>query len=401
MKILMVVFNQVGRGTYWRAFHRGRFLARRGHLVSLMATSADSRFGIRIRQSEGLTLVETPDLFRGSLRSGWDPWNILNRVNWLRDQDFDLVHVFEGRPTAIYPALYIRNRLQIPLVMDWCDWFGKGGSVEERPNRWMRLLLRPVETYYEEHFRTAADRTTVICSLLRQKALNLGVRPRTILDLPNGSDTERLQPIERSAARLQTKLPSNAFIIGYVGTIFHRDGLLMAEAFNRLLQQAPEALLLIAGYCPLDLRPWVSRPERVIQTGFLSEADLNAYLAASDIFWLPLSDSNANRGRFPLKLTDYMAVGRPIVATRVGDVQIVLEQNQVGLLSRPEPEDLVAQTLRLFHDPDLRQTLGANARRAAESRFNWAHLAEQLEDLYLSAGNQIQPAYAPGQQEST
>jgi glycosyltransferase involved in cell wall biosynthesis len=401
MKILMVVFNQVGRGTYWRAFHLGRFLARRGHLVSLMATSPQRRMGIRLRQSEGLTLVETPDLFSGSLRSGWDPWNILNRVNWLRDQEFDLVHVFEGRPTAIYPARYIRNRLQIPLVMDWCDWFGKGGSVEERPNRWMRLLLRPVETYYEEHFRTAADRTTVICSLLRQKALKLGVPLPTILDLPNGSDTERLKLIELSAARQQTNLPGDAFIIGYVGTIFQRDGLLMAAAFNRLLLQVPQALLLIAGYCPLDLRPWVSQPERVIQTGFVSEADLNAYLSASDLFWLPLSDSNANRGRFPLKLTDYMAVGRPTVATRVGDVQTVLEQNPVGLLSQPEPEDLAAQTLRLLHDPDLRQSLGADARRAAENRFNWAHLAEQLEVLYLSAGNQIQPAPALGQQEST
>jgi glycosyltransferase involved in cell wall biosynthesis len=383
MKILMVVFNQVGRGTYWRAFHLGRFLARRGHQVTLMATSPERRVGIRLRQSEGLAQVETPDLFSGSLRSGWDPWNILNRVYWLRNQNFDLVHVFEGRPTAIYPALYIRNRLRIPLVMDWCDWFGKGGSVEERPNRWMRTLLRPVETYYEEHFRTQADRTTVICSLLHQKALDLGVSSNTILDLPNGSDTERLRLIERSAARQQTNLPDEAFIIGYVGTIFLRDGLLMAEAFNRLLEQTPQARLLIAGYCPLDLRPWVSQPERVIQTGLLSEAELNAYLAASDIFWLPLSDTNANRGRFPLKLTDYMAVGRPVVATRVGDVQTVLEETTAGLLSQPEPEDLAAQTLRLYHDRPLQQTLGANARRAAETRFNWANLVVQLEELYF------------------
>ena len=384
MKILMVVFNQVGRGTYWRAFHLSRILARRGHQVTLMATSPNRRVGIRIRQTDGLSLVETPDMFTGSLRSGWDPWNILNRVLWLRDKDFDLVHAFEGRPAAIYPALYIRNRLQVPLVMDWCDWFGRGGSVEERPNRLLRGVLRPVETYYEEHFRTQAERTTVICSVLHQKALDLGVSSDTILDLPNGSDTERLQPIDPVTARERTNLPVKAFIIGYVGTIFQRDGILMAEAFNRFARQAPEAYLVIAGYCPLDLRPLVSQPERVIQTGFLSEAELNAYLAASDVFWLPLSDTNANRGRFPLKLTDYMAVGRPVVATRVGDVQAIVEENAIGLLSQPEPEDLAMQTLRLYQDPALRQTLGANARRAAENRFNWTNLVTQLEELYLS-----------------
>jgi glycosyltransferase involved in cell wall biosynthesis len=401
MKILMVVFNQVGIGTYWRAFHLSRFLARRGHQVTLMATSPGRRAGIRIHQTEGLRLVETPDLFSGSLRSGWDPWNIINRVVWLRDKEFDLVHTFEGRPTAIYPSLYIRKRLRIPLVMDWCDWFGQGGSVEERPNRWLRTLLRPVETYYEEHFRTRADRTTVICSLLHQKALDLGVPSNTMLDLPNGSDTERLQPIEPGVARKQTNLPDKAFIIGYVGTIFRRDGILMAEAFNRFAREAPEARLLIAGYCPLDLRPLVSQPERVTQTGFLSEVELNAYLAASDIFWLPLSDTNANRGRFPLKLTDYMAIGRPVVATRVGDVQTVIEETRAGLLSQPEPEDLAAQTLRLYQDQTLRQTLGANARRAAESRFNWAYLAEELEGLYLSATQQTRNASSVGQQEPT
>ena len=387
----MIVFNQVRRGTYWRAFHLGRFLARRGHSVCLMATSPDQRAGIRIRQMEGLTLVETPDLFSGSLRSGWDPWNVLNRVLWLRYKEFDLVHAFEGRPTAIYPALYLRKRLQIPLVMDWCDWFGRGGSVEERPNPWVRALLRLVETYYEEHFRTQANRTTVICSLLQQKALELGVPSQSILKLPNGSDVEKLHPIEPRSARERTKLPQEAFIIGYVGTIFNRDARLMAEAFNRFSEKAPESRLVIAGYCPLDLRPMVRQPERVIRTGFLSEADLNAYLAASDVFWLPLSNSNANRGRFPLKLTDYMAVGRPVVATRVGDVQAVLEENAVGLLSQPEPEDLAYQTLRLYKDPGLRSTLGSNARRLAESRFNWANLVIQLEELYLSVLDKAYP----------
>lgn len=349
-----------------------------------MATSTDRRAGIGLRQMDGINLIETPDLFSGSLRSGWDPWNVLNRVLWLHDKKFDLVHAFEGRPTAIYPALYLQKRLQIPLVMDWCDWFGEGGSVEERPNPWVRALLRPVETFYEEHFRTRADRTTVICSLLQQKALDLGVPLKTILSLPNGSDTEKLLPIETKTARERTELPQDAFIIGYVGTIFERDAELMAGAFNQLKGKIPEAHLLIAGYCPMDLRSLVNQPERVTQTGYLSAADLNAYLASSDIFWLPLSDSNANRGRFPLKLTDYLAVGRPVVATRVGDIQTILEENAVGFLSQPDPEDLAFQTLQLYKDPGMRQTLGINARRVAESRFNWANLVIQLERLYLS-----------------
>lgn len=378
----MVVFNQVGRGTYWRAFHIGRYLASRGHHVSLMATSPDRLSGMAIRQMEGITLIETPDLFSGSLRSGWDPWNVLNRLLWLRDKEFDLVHAFEGRPTAIYPALYIRKRLQIPLVMDWCDWFGRGGSVEERPSRLVRFILRPVETFFEEHFRTQADGTTVICSLLRDKALALGVNQATILSFPNGSDIKRLKPIPQAAARQQAGLPAQAFILGYLGRIFQRDAELMAKAFDQVHAHIPKARLLIAGDCPADFRGLVQDPSAVIQTGRLDDEQLNIYLASCDILWLPMSDSNANRGRLPLKLTDYLAIGRPVVATAVGDVPAIFQEGSIGLLSPAEPEAFAAATLRLYQGEQLREDMGRQARRLAEERFDWAILTSQLESYY-------------------
>jgi glycosyltransferase involved in cell wall biosynthesis len=380
----MLVFNLANQGTYWRAYHLGRHLARKGHSITLMATARQGRTGVRVSQQQGITLVESPDLFSGALRSGWDPWNILNRIYRLRGQSFDLIHGFESRPTVIYPALYLKKRRKIPLVLDWADWFGRGGSVEERPNPLVRAALRPVETYFEEHFRIQADRTTVICSLLEKKAISLGISQETILNLPNGADTENFQPLEQTEARRQIGIPENTFIIGFVGAIFQQDANLMAAAFDQLSDRLPQTRLLVAGYCPLDIRSFVKKPECVIQTGFLETPLLNAYLAASDIFWLPLCDSNANRGRFPLKLTDYLAIGRPIVATAVGDVQIVMKQNTIGLLCQPEFADLAEKTLTLYRDKELRRTFGEQARRTAEERFNWEVLAAQLEVLYQS-----------------
>jgi glycosyltransferase involved in cell wall biosynthesis len=387
MKILMLVFNQVGQGTYWRAYHLGRYLARRGHEITLMTTSRQKHTGIHVRQCQGITLVEAPDLFSGALRSGWDAWNVLNRINWLREQSFDLIHAFESRPTVIYPALYLKKRHNIPLIIDWADWFGRGGSVEERTNPLVRATLRPVETFFEEHFRIQADRTTVICSVLEKKAISLGVPSKTIMNLPNGADTENLLALDMAKARRQVGLPQEAFIIGYVGAIFKRDAVLMAAAFDYLMEQLPKARLVVAGNCPLDLRPMVKKPDQIIQTGYLQLPMLNAYLAASNIFWLPLSDSNANRGRFPLKLTDYLAIGRPIVASAIGDVQLVMQQNNIGLLCKPVSADLVEKTMILFNDPELRRTLGVQARRTAEERFNWKNLATQLEALYQSASH--------------
>jgi glycosyltransferase involved in cell wall biosynthesis len=387
MRILMLVLNQVGKGTYWRAFHLGRFLARKGHAVTLMATSRQKRLGIHVSQSHGITLVEAPDLFSGALRSGWDAWNVLNRINWLRKQSFDVIHAFESRPTVIYPALYLKNRLKIPLVMDWADWFGRGGSVEERPNPLVRATLRPVETFFEEHYRIRANRTTVICSLLERKAIALGVPPETIVNLPNGADIENLRVLDVQDARQQVGLPNDAFTVGYVGSIFQRDAALMAAAFDDLTERLPQTRLVIAGYCPLDLRPMVKKPDCIIQTGYLELPMLNAYLAASNVFWLPLSDSDANRGRFPLKFTDYLALGRPIVATRVGDVASVIEECRVGLISPPEAVPFAEQTMRLVNDEGLRMELGMASRHLAETRFNWDTITERLLAIYRSLPN--------------
>jgi glycosyltransferase involved in cell wall biosynthesis len=384
VKILMLVFNQANQGTYWRAYHLGRYLARKGHSLTLMATARQGRSGMRVSRQQGMTLVQSPDLFSGALRSGWDPWNTLNRINWLRGQSFDLIHAFESRPTVIFPALSLKKRLKIPLVLDWADWFGRGGSVEERPNPLVRAALRPVETYFEEHYRTRAEGTTVICSLLREKALQLGVSAGSVLLLPNGADTDRFSQMEISTARKAMNIDPEARVIGYVGTIFKRDAALMAAAFDRVSEKFENLRLIIAGYCPFDLRPLVQRPESVIQTGYLDDRDLNATLAASDLFWLPLSDSNANRGRFPLKFTDYLASGRPIVATQVGDVAGIMAEERVGLTSTPEAEAFAQQTMRLLDDPGLRKELGLGARHLAETRFNWDTITERLLAFYRS-----------------
>jgi len=291
------------------------------------------------------------------------------------------VHAFESRPAAIYPALAWQRR-GATLVMDWCDWFGRGGSVEERPNPMVRALLRPAETYFEEHFRTRAAGTTVINSALGHKALALGVDPASILHLPNGSEVDVFRPQDRDEARRRLGWPLDGPVVGYIGAIFQRDARLMAQALDRLRQREPRARLLLAGYCNIAVERLVGAPEAVIRTGPLSFVEINRYLAACDVCWLPLADSGANRGRFPLKLNDYLAIGRPVVATAVGDVPDLITRGEFGLVSRPDPIDLADKVSELLRDPDRAAALGRNGRALAEREFRWEQIADRLVEFY-------------------
>jgi hypothetical protein len=181
MRILYLSFNMPwrGGGTFYRVMGFARHLAGRGHQVTVLATSPGERRRFEERQVEGVRLALAPALPGGRLRTGWDPYEVAQRVRWLSGESFDLIHGFESRPVVLYPALAARERFDAPLVLDWCDWFGRGGAVEER-GPLTRAILRPVETYFEEHYRTRADGTTVINIPLRDRAVRLGVAPETI-----------------------------------------------------------------------------------------------------------------------------------------------------------------------------------------------------------------------------
>jgi glycosyltransferase involved in cell wall biosynthesis len=378
----MLLFAPARKGAYWRALHFARHLSQRGHHVTLVTASPRNRLRFHVRQDQGVTVVETPDLLWGPLRSGWDVCHCLRRILWSREHDFDLVHAFDSRPTVLLPALYLKSRRQIPLVMDWEDWFGCGGAVEERSNPLQRAVLRPVETFFEERFRTRADGTTVICSTLRDKAIALGVRPETIVILRDGADVEGLRPLDRDTCRSELGLPADAPIVGYVGAIFSRDARLMARAFDRVRAVVPDARLLLIGYVNFAVEDVVEARDAVVRTGFVSYAEMNRYLAACDVCWLPFCDSGANRGRWPMKLNDYMCVGRPTVATAVGDVAHVMQEHEIGLLAQDTPHDLAHQVLELVQAPDLCARLGRNARRVAQDVFDWRFVTADLEMFY-------------------
>ena len=383
MRILHIVLNSVGKGTYWRALHFARHQVRRGHAVTLIATSPTAKMGVMETEIDGVRQIQMPDLFSGSLRSGWDLWNAVRRISWQACHErFDVVHAYECRPTVLLPMLYAKYMQKTPIVLDWSDWFGRGGSVEERPNRLVRTILRPVETFFEEQFRNQADYTTVICSLLGEKARQLGIDDKSILLLPNGAETEKFQPIEIETARHVLMLPKDGVYLGYLVNIFRQDAKLLGAAFDKVQQTFPQAKLLVIGYCALDMRNFVSTPEAIIQTGALADEKLNYYLTACDLLCLPLRDNNANRGRFPMKLSDYMAVGRPIVATAVGDISQLFEEEAIGRLADDTPESFAQEIAMLLANSTLRAQFGKHARVVAEKRFDWAILSDQLLNIY-------------------
>jgi glycosyltransferase involved in cell wall biosynthesis len=379
LKILFIVHNQTRKGgAYYRGLNMGVPLARRGHDVTVMTIHPSARFGVVERELDGVKLVETPDLLWGVGRTGWDPWDTLVRTRWIRKRQFDIIHTVDTRPAVSMPALLGRKKSGAAWIADWTDWWGRGGATTERDGWLIRTLIGPVEQFFEEKPRPRADGTVVISHALGKRAESLGIDGKGILYLPPGADRDSIQDTTIQAARERFNLDPAAKYIGYLGNIYQRDANLLFDTLLRL--EHSETKLIMVGDPGCEVRDSVR--ERVTVTGRLPFDEMLDYLSACDVLALPLSDTIANRGRWPSKVNEYVAVGRPTVSCDVGDVANLLRDNDIGLLVKPEATEFAARLDELLGDPERAKAMGNRAREVAQTTYSQEAIADKLEEFY-------------------
>lgn len=386
MRILLIVHHRL-----WRAAYRSRFiaigLAKQGHDVTLMVTADKERWRFRTTRINGFELVETPDITFGRLRSGWDPVNAVRKIRWLKryGSGYDLIHLFETRPATIFPGLWLKRRLNVPLVIDWIDWWGRGGIIKINRPFWYRALFGWFETFFEEHFRPYADATTVISYGLAERAVSLGVKRQTILHMRNGVDLDLFSSKLKREARRRLNLVQDSFLIGYAAqdTFFDLDP--MFKGLKRLIDSGANAEIVMSGYAPDRVKASIVRfglEPHARFLGYLSWEDYPYFLPACDVLACPFPATVYNLGRWPGKFSEYLAAGRPVVFNPEGDLADFAEDSVPGIACAFNA-DAFAQAFRTLHEnPTLREELGAVARARACREFDWEAIIGKLANFY-------------------
>lgn len=379
MRLLFLNHNVAGRGTYLRAHALAREMVTRGNEVTLVTTSPAARVRAECRSVDGVRVMESPDLLWGPARTGWDPYNAVRRMKLLWGERFDLVHAFDSRPAVVIPAL-AAARAGAALVMDWADWWGRGGTIDERSGWFVRTFFGPIETWFEESFRTRGAGATVISAALGQRSRELGVPPERVLLLPNGCrPPDPLRPA-RAEARRRLQLEDVPLLV-HLGTAHRREAALMFEAFRRARAVEPNLRLALVGALrdvPTDL----VTSGAVRTAGFVSPEDLAFWMASADACVIPLRDSIASRGRWPSKVNEYFTAGRATVIPEVGDVAAYVRAARAGFLCTPDPDSFAEAMVRSVRDGTERWAAERNALELASTTLAWSALAATLEGFY-------------------
>jgi glycosyltransferase involved in cell wall biosynthesis len=367
-------------GTFHRAFHVGRHLVRRGHDVTLVSISPDRRLVPNRRVVDGVTVIESPDLMTGAGRTGWDPWDALWRAVHLRGSTWDVLHAWDSRPVVVLPALTLRGRTRL-WVMDWCDWWGRGGTQAERTHRWAPLVA-PVETFFEEAFRRLPRGTTVISNALHDRAVRLGVDPGSIMLLRQGCEEDDGMPL-RDEARRALGLPGGARLLVFVGKLIRSDAALLFATVERLLGRRPDCWFALIGRHGAVLPRTLREHPRLRETGFVSDEALQLHTAAADALLVPLADTLASRARWPSKINSFLAAGRTVITTRVGDLPQLLAARNAGIVVEPDATALADAAVALLDDGPRQRKIERAAWNLAATDLAWSRIVEALETFYL------------------
>ncbi len=248
----------------------------------------------------------------------------------------------------------------------------------------------------EQELATLALSDSVVCvsSVTRDYVASLGVEPDRITVIPNGVATDEFTPLERKPFANGT-VPT--FL--YLGTLAEWQGLhLLLDAWPLVLEGAAGAApaLRIVGRGRSRQRKLLAKQIRklglsdhVTVEAPVPHHDVPALFSDVDACVAPLlaNDRNVTQGCCPIKVLEYMAMGRPLIASNLPVVRELVREDVDALLFSPgDTEDLARQVLRMVAHPAAARRLGDAALQRVRAEFTWKRARRRLVDHYAELG---------------
>jgi glycosyltransferase involved in cell wall biosynthesis len=342
-----------------------RALTQQGEQVELFTPSSegDPTLGLETIPVHSLPRVAEKDVAareQGGLAANDALWSVLEH-----EGPFDLV--------------YERYSLWSLAGMDWALAAGVPGLlevnaplIEEQAEHRILVDRRAAEAVARRVFQAAAALIAVsdeVADYLREYA---GTHDR-IHVVPNGVNPDRF------SLKFQPPKPHDAgtFTVGFVGSLKRWHGLtILVEAFALVHQRCPEARLLVVGDGPERQRLVEDLSRRGLSgvthlTGALAPSEVPRLLACIDAAVAPYP--RLSRFYFsPLKVYEYMMAGLPVVASRLGQLEGLIQDGINGLLCPAGDAVALAAALgELRSDPALRRRLGEAARASVLRHHTW------------------------------
>ncbi len=376
--VSLVISDLAGGGAI-RAFLLGQVLQRLSYQVEVVGfLNGEQLYAIPPQGFAVHSCKKSP--YPGFVRSAWQ---LISQIRG------DIIYAVKPKPSNYGLSLIKRRLSGHPVLLDmddwemsWHggdDWSYRPGSLKQlardvlKPNGQLREPDHPLYVKWTEQWVAAADAVTIDTEFLQQRFGGVY--------LPNGKDTDLFDSAryDPEISRQQHGL-SDYRVLMFPGAPRPHKGVEdILTALDRLNE--PDLRLVIVGGSPYDdyddrlMERW---GRWLIKLPRMPVEQMPGVLAAAHVVVVPQRDTLTAQAQFPLKLTDGMAMAKPVLSTRVGDIPTILG-NDAGYLVEPNsPEQLAAQLHDIFTDFDEAQHRGLKARQKCVEHYSVHTMAKTL-----------------------
>jgi glycosyltransferase involved in cell wall biosynthesis len=291
-------------------------------------------------------------------------------------RDYRPDFIYDRYVSYNYSAVGIGRRYGIPVVLEVNSPYSLQKQTFDET-----LYFKHVLRLFERKICRDATWVVVVSTPLKKFLVSIGVPHERIVVMPNGTDPDVFHPaIDGEAIRQQYGLDGK-IVLGFCGILRPWHGLdLLLQAFEEVMQGRTDVHLLIVGDGPiraeleglLDAR---GLARHVTITGRQPHAKVRSFVAAMDIAVSPRATFYAS----PMKILEYMGMGKAIVAPDMENIRDILTHEHDGLLFRPEDGGSLAKSLQhLIADVAVRSQLGQAARQKIVAERTWLHNAKDV-----------------------
>jgi len=283
--------------------------------------------------------------------------------------------IYERYALFCFANTVAARRLKIPILLEIND--------ATFLNRVRKLKLNRLAKYLERWIFRQADALIAVSHNLKAMLAQHGVKEDKIWVIPNAVDIYKFCfAYDRRLIREKYRIPDDSIVVGFIGSMVPWHGIdMLLDSLGDMLAHNPDIhLLLVGDASQVDL---ASKDDKlkghVTFTGRIPHDAIPQYMAAMDIAVLP----NSNNYGSPMKLFEYMAAGKPVVAPQLGPIEEIITHKVDGcLFEQLNREQMVEFILMLAADEKLRKKIGINAKIKVFSEHTWEKNAERTLLIY-------------------
>ena len=344
-------------------------LLRRGMEVCI-ANLSDGRSGSRvILRSAARAGIDTHEI---TCFGRADVTAVRSLADFVRKGNFSIIHSHGYKPDIYAYAAAGRH---ISRIATCHNWPGRGAKMSLY--RWLdKIALR----YF--------DRVAAVSGGVKNEIERSGINRFRLCTIHNGVDFSNLSRTDGGDVkrlRRMLAIKDNAKLVLAVGRLAPEKGYgYLVRAAARVVAAYPGTVFAILGDGPQKAALKSEVKKAGLENNFRlpgQSDEVQAFLGAADVFVMP----SVNEG-MPMALLEAMAAGKPIVATRVGEIPAILDDGVSGwLVPAADPPALAEKIIGFFETPRVAQLLARNGRQTALARFSAAAMAEEYVKLYKAA----------------